>query len=555
MKKWVVLNNQARHITEKEIISILLKNRGITRKKEIEKFLNPSLDTISFKELNLNKKKVDKAVKRIKKAIKNKESVVVYTDYDVDGLTGGAIVWETLYEFGAKVMPYIPHRLEEGYGLSQKGIDKIKRDYQVTLLITVDHGISSEKLVEYAGAKGIETIIIDHHVLPKKLPKAYAIIHTTEVAAGALSWYFCNYLKSCFTSVPLNKLLHNNLDLAALATIADMIPIKGINRTIVKFGLQQLNKTKRIGLKALIKDASIGEKEIGVYEVGRIIAPRINAMGRLTHALDALRLICTRDEDRAKNLAQILGNVNKERQILTEKTTSHAINSANLDTDNKLIFVADESYQQGIIGLVAGKLADQFARPAIVISKGIEYSKASARSVNGINILEIIRQSSDLLIDAGGHPMAAGFTIATRNLEKFQKRTEKLISSILKSKEIIKEIKIDMELSLINITNKLYQTIQILAPFGLGNSEPVFITQGMKIINASLVGKNRQHLKLKLLNNNKNDTIGTIGFNLGDIYTKLRSDTLVDIVYTIDKDDWNGNVGLQLKLKDVKIAD
>lgn len=555
MKKWNILYKQktkkSRQIKDREIINILLHNRGITKKKEIEKFLNHSLEPINLDEIGLDEKEIVKAVKRISKAIENKESVVVYTDYDVDGLTGGAIIWETLFEKGAKIMPYVPHRIHEGYGLSKRGIENIISQYHPSLLITVDHGISAGKFIDYAKDLGIETIIIDHHQKPQKLPAAHAIIHSAKMAAGAICWLFASYMKSTPES-SFNKFLYDNLDLAALATIADMIPLTGINRSIVKYGLEQLNKTKRIGLKALIETSSLQHGEIGVFEVGRILSPRINALGRLSHAMDALRLLCTKNEERASFLAKTLGDVNRERQIITQDAISRAIKLIDVQKNQGLIFATHYSFQQGVIGLVAGRLAEQFNRPAIVVSQGEVYSKASVRSIAGIDILKVMRGQIDLLEDLGGHPMAAGFTVLTKNLEKLEKRLRKeLIKSQLDS--VVEVIDIDMELRIDKIDEELYEQIQKLSPFGIGNPDPIFISYGTKIAQISLVGKEKKHLKL-LLESGPDSHLAAIGFNLGWVYHDLKQKNTVDIVYVINQDNWNEEKRLQLLIKDVKLT-
>lgn len=567
MKKWVILNKQRtgnKQQRTKEIIKILLKNRGLTKKKEIEDFLCPSLDQLTIDNLGISKSELNKAVKRIKEAIKDKETIIVYTDYDADGICGGAIIWETLYNFGAKAMPYVPHREKEGYGLSKQGIDFIKKEYQTKLIITVDHGISAIDKITYAKKLGIETIVLDHHVLPKKLPKASALVHTTKLAAGGIAWFFANYLLTKANLASNSSTINHqpsiiNLDLAALATIADLVLLIGPNRIIVKYGLEQLNKTKRVGVKALIVEAGLRKGEIGVYEVGHILAPRINAMGRLTSALDALRLICTKDEERAEKLAGILSRTNRERQILMKETTGHAI--SNVETSeklDKLIFISHQSYKEGIIGLVAGKLAEQFGRPAIVVSEGKEYSKASARSISGFDIVSAIRQVSHLLEDVGGHPMAAGFTVATKNIKEVKRRLLEIAKKSIESEKLEKVIKIDLEIDFPDITPQLYTEIQKLAPFGVGNPAPVFVSRNVEVIGASQVGREKQHLKLVVRQNKKveigNNMFAAIGFGMGEFYGRLSLGILIDVVYTIDEDKWNGNSRLQLKLKDVNLT-
>ncbi|MBI4062541.1 single-stranded-DNA-specific exonuclease RecJ [Candidatus Gottesmanbacteria bacterium] len=526
MKKWQILGTD-----DKDIIALLLKNRGLKTKKEIRNFFNPPHPS---RLPNPFDGQLSKALKRIRKAIKNRESIVVYADYDADGITAGAIMWETLHGLGARVMPYIPHRVEEGYGLSVKGIDSVKKDFNPTLIITVDHGITAWEKIKYAQSLGIDVIVTDHHVKPHKLPDCL-IVHTTEVSGAGVSWFVARQL-----------LPEPDLALAAIGTIADLMPLAGPNRSIAKYGLEAINKTNRVGLDALLADAGLTKGSIGTYEVSHMIAPRINAMGRIEHALDALRLLCTHRKEKAAVLAQTLGLKNRERQQLTTDTTLHAL-SLVPKSRKKLIFVAHESYNQGVIGLVAGKLVEEYYVPAIVVSKGEVYSKASARSIAGFNIVSAIRSASDILVDVGGHPMAAGFTVETKNLGELQDRLEKLAAKELTEEKLTKVLRIDAKIPLGVVTEELWQKLRAFEPFGFGNPEPVFVTKRVKVAGSRLVGAAGKHLKLRI------NGLEAIAFNFGRLYGKLQPDALVDIAYTIAVDTWNGNRRLQLKIKDMKI--
>lgn len=620
MKRWQILKkrkSKSEKLKADEIINILLKNRGLRTEKQVQEFLNPPnpLTLLNSKKLEISKRELNKAVSRIKKAIKSQESIIVYSDFDADGICGAAILWETLNALGAKTMPYIPDRIKEGYGLSKEGIDKVLKEYNAGLIITVDHGITGRREVEYAKKKGIETIITDHHLLPKKLPQALATIHTTLLSGASVAWVLANHLiasqgdtskvaRSVSEGTPrmVEELearrdssdsetkCTDHLALAAIGAIADLIPLIGPARSIVKYGLDQLNKTKRIGLNSLFKEAGLEKGKIGTYEVGFIIAPRLNAMGRIEHAIDSLRLLCTKDPFRADSLAQKLGQTNRERQKLMEETTQHAKNQltrkpANQLTKN-LIFISHHSYHEGVIGLVAGKLVEQFYRPSIVVAKGEQYSKASARSINGFNIVKALRTCSDLLVDCGGHPMAAGFTVKTRYLEKVKTKLEKLAAQEISEDLLKKTLKIDCEIKLADVTFSLYEKIAKLAPFGIANPEPVFATRGVAIQDAQLLGKEGKHLKL-LVNSispsfkaapplrrtsrmvgghpklkdasevspagKELTTLSCIAFNQGHLYPKLSPDKPIDIAYTILLDEWNDQKRLQLKIKDIKI--
>ncbi len=558
MKKWHISGQktQITELTSEEIIKILLKNRGLATKKEIEQFLHPpQASALTPKDVAIHEVSLRKALERIKKAIKNHESIVVYADYDADGITAGAIMWEALHSLGANVMPYIPHRVEEGYGLSEKGIDAIKEQYDPTLVITVDHGITAWEKVVYAKKLGIEVIVTDHHVKPKKLPNCI-IVHTTKLSGAGISWFVAKELLSSSLLITHNSLL----ELAAIGTIADMVPLVGPNRSIAAYGLAALNKTTRVGLDALIADAGLIKGTLGTYDVSHILAPRLNAMGRIVHAMDALRLLCTKQKDKALLLAQKLGFTNRERQQLTVETTLHARALYKLHT--KLIFISHDSYNQGVIGLVAGKLVEEFYRPAIVVSKGEVVSKASARSIAGFNIVEAIRSCSDILVDVGGHPMAAGFTVETKYLGTLQERLEKLADQALDEEKLERTLRIDAEIPLIAITEKLWQNMHDFEPFGFGNPEPVFATRGVTIDEARLVGNEGKHLKARIKNlepacrrGRSGIMIEAIGFGMGELYGKLKLGKPIDIAYTIAVDTWNGNHRLQLKLKDIHFFD
>ena len=556
-KKWQIskqFTTDNSLVTAEKIIEDILKDRGIVSAKDREDFLNPpEPDTLSPKDVGIDPKVLASVISRIETAIKKKESVVVYADYDADGITAGAILWETLWKLGARVMPYIPHRVDEGYGLSEKGIDAVREQYDPSLIITVDHGITAWKQVEYAKKLGIEVIITDHHVKPDTLPKC-PIVHTTKLSGSGVSW---------FLAKELNHLHHveerDLIALPAIGTIADLLPLIGLNRSIVKFGLAAIRRTKRVGLEALIRESGIEKPSLDTYAVSHMLAPRLNAMGRLEHALDALRLLCTKDFDKAALLAQKLGLTNKERQKLTEETVTHArdgfIKSMGDEANvGKLIFLYHESYNPGIIGLVAGRLTEEYYRPTIVLAINDGFAKASARSIPGFNIVEAIRSCSDLLVDVGGHPMAAGFTIETKNIEKLQKKLMTLAQKELTDEKLIRVLKIDAEISLDSVTPEIWKELQKLAPFGFGNYEPVFATRGVMISDIRIIGATKKHLKLKIKAPGPSEPIDAVAFNMAGEYGSVQPKTIVDIAYTIDMNEWNGKRNLQLKIKDIVAA-
>jgi len=566
MKKWELLSelgirNQESGIDD--VIKILLKNRGITTKKEKEEFLHPKLEDVTVDSVGIKKTQLKKALLRIKKAIEKEEHIVVFGDYDVDGICGAAILWETLYALGAKAMPYVPHRIDEGYGLSTKGISNVilnlfqdpkrtqneipkqVRNDKIGLIITVDNGIVANEAVAFANKQGIDVIITDHHVPSKKLPKAHAIVHTTKLCGTGVAYLLSKELKTTE---------NDHLALVALATVADLVPLTGANRTLTKFGLEELRKTKRPGLLALFQEAILDKKTIDTYQIGHVIAPRLNAMGRLEFAMDSLRLLCTTNPKRAKALALLLGSTNRERQLLTQETVAHALENLKSQKSNlkNLLFIAHETYQPGVIGLVAGRLVEEFYRPSIVIAIGETHSKASARSIAGFNIIEFIRTHADLLVDAGGHPMAAGFTVETNKLVLLQEKLEQAAIEQITEDLLTRTLKIDMELPLAKVNQELYDELQTLAPFGMLNPEPVFLTKGVVVEDIRLVGKDRRHLKLNLKSQVSNLNFDAIAFGLGALAAEVHVGDRIDIAYIIDENVWQGRKSLQLKIRDIK---
>ena len=549
MKKWEIIADlgiKNKKFKTEEVVEILLKNRGIKTKTEKEAFLNPKLSEISSKTVMVDRTQLNKTIKRINLAIENKEQIVIYGDYDVDGICASAILWETLNSMGAKVMPYIPHRIDQGYGLSENGIADLTSQIKYTkLIITVDNGIVANKAVDFAKKQGIDVIVTDHHVPSKKLPKAFSIVHTTLLCGTGVAYILAQKLRDSKTKY---------LELVALATVADLVPLIGPNRTLLKYGLLELQNTKRKGLLALFDKAKINKKTIGVYEIGHIIAPRLNAMGRIDSAMDSLRLICTTDSKRAENLADKLTTTNKQRQVLTEESSIHAKTKVrnNKEKEDRLIFIADEGYEQGVIGLIAGKLVEEFYMPSIVISKGKTFSKASARSVSGFNIIEFIREELDLLVDVGGHPMAAGFTVETKKLSLLEKKLKKRAAELLGGEMIKRSIKIDLEIPYLNINQNLYDSIQKLQPFGMKNPEPVFLTRNLIIESMRLVGKDGKHLKFNFQFPNSKFQIQAIYFGAGE-NSKFSIGNSVDVVYSLEANEWNGNKNLQLKIKEILV--
>ena len=548
-KKWEILHTD--QVSSENIVDVLLENRGITKESRAE-FLNPTIQDISFQNVGIDLSAVEKAKERLSTAIKHKEQIIVYGDYDVDGVTASAILWETLHDAKATVMPYIPHRIEEGYGLSIAGIDNLLEEYPDTkIIITVDNGIVAHEAVAYANIKRIDVIITDHHQKNAILPDAHTIIHTDKLCGAGVAWLFSRLLRDTY-HLPY---VDDHLVFSCLGTIADLVPLTGANRAIVKAGLKVLNETKRPGLIALFQEAALTQGSIGVYEIGHIIAPRLNAMGRLESAMDSLRLLCLKDQKRAWHLAQLLGSTNRSRQLLTLESTQHA--SAKVKElgkhNKKILFVGDSSYQPGVIGLIAGKLVEEYYRPAIVLSIDEKQTKASVRSVSGVNIIEFLRRHETEFINVGGHPMAAGFTIETEKFAYLEKLIEDLAEEYITDNHLVKTLRVDCALTFDQLNTDIYEQIQKLAPFGMGNPEPTFMTEGVEIEDIQLMGKDKKHLRFKFPIPNSQFSITGLGFGMGEYFSKFEIGKTVDLLYTIDMNEWNGRRSLQLKIKDFKV--
>lgn len=534
-KTWKFLSKASNKKEKDWLIKILSKNRGINSEQQLNEFLNPSFQQI----INQSVGNTNKAIGRIEKAIKNEEKIIVYSDYDADGICATAIMWETLYDLGAKVMPYVPHRIREGYGLANSAISELSKE-GVSLIITVDHGVTAIEQVEHAKKLGIDVIITDHHVLPKKLPDSYALAHTTALCGAGVSWRLAWDVVAKLNKSYQDK-LKSKLELAAIATIADLVPQVGANRAIVKIGLEKLASTKRHGINALIKATGI-TPPMGTYEIGHIIAPRINAMGRIEHGLDALRLICAKNRNQAEELASLLTKTNSKRQDLTSKAIESAFTL--VKEEETVGVVAHPTWHEGVIGLVASRLVETYHKPFVVIAQGEIYSKGSARSVPGFNIVDAIRASGTFL-NAGGHPMAAGFTIETKHIEIFARSINKYAETKLTDEMLDPIVNIDTELESDDLNKQTLSQIKKLEPFGVGNPEPVFLTKRMEVEDVRGVGPTAAHLKLQLSGHS------AIGFNMGKLRAQIRPGYKIDAVYTMNDDKYNG--GLQLKLKDLEI--
>ncbi len=544
----------------RELAKLLLANRGLRKKSEVDDFLNPPSPNLTTpSQVGLDKKALGKTLDRLKKAIQTNEPIVVYGDYDADGICSTAILWETIKDLGGKVTSFIPLREKEGYGLSDEGIATIlgESEYGVTkgngLIIAVDSGIVAFDSVDYANSRGLDVLIIDHHEKGATLPNAHAILHTKSLCAAGISWFLAKELLP-----ESSEALSSRLELAAIATITDLVPLLGPNRSIVKSGLPLLNQTNRLGLRALYSLSGI--EKVGTYEVGFMIGPRLNASGRIENARTALNLFTATDFAEALKLAETLNSTNRDRQQMTQDLTRQALEhhrgNGGSKIGDRIIVLESETYHQGVIGLIAGKLVEEYYLPSIVISKGETLSKASARSISGFNIIEAIRETSDLLVGSGGHPMAAGFTIETSKISLFKEKISAIAAQKITPSMLDRTLRIDFVLPLEQVTLDLYSEIKKFEPFGLGNSEPTFATE-VVVESARTVGSEGKHLKMLVRNDSKSQTqlanFDCIAFGKGALCPNLPPGQKIALAYTIDLNTFNGTTSLQLKVRDIKI--
>lgn len=555
LKKWELLYKKPIDSSAKveKIIQILLKNRGIDKLDDQKEFLKPkSPEDITLKELGISKKQVDSAIKKIESAISNKQKIVIYGDYDADGICATAILWETLFAYTKNIIPHIPDRFAEGYGINKQSVDElVKKHSDIGLIITVDNGIVANDAIDQIKKLGIDVIVTDHHQTADNLPNADAIVHTTAISGSAVAWVFAREWSKKFKGQESHKF--DSLELACIGTVSDQLPLTGANRSIVLHGLHDLRNSNREGIKKLCEVSAIVQNEVGIYEVGFSIAPRINAMGRLKHGLVALQLLCTKDHARAAALAQEMELTNKDRQSIVEVVISHARGKVKKNTDEMILILSDTSYHEGVIGLAASKLVEEFYRPAIVIARGEKVSKASGRSISGFNMVEAIRKLDKYLIAGGGHPMAAGFSILTEDIEQFSQELMIIAKELIKKEHLVRKLRIDLTIMFSRVDWDFYHALEKLEPTGLGNPTATFLSENVEVLDSRLIGQTKTHLKLKL----RQDGVihDAIYFNGFQKFSQMQSKSSVDIVYTVENNVWNGSETLQLKIKDLQFCD
>jgi single-stranded-DNA-specific exonuclease len=540
----------------------LLYRRGFQDKDSIETFLNPSLARLHNPRLLPD---MEKAVERILAAIKKKEKILVYGDYDVDGTCGTALLVRVLKKIGANVAFYIPHRELEGYGLSETGILSAKEN-GFTLIVTTDCGTTDFSEIEMANNSGIDVIVCDHHEPKDTLPEALAIInpkrHDTdypfnELAGVGVSFKLAWALLSASGNSKEDLLEH--LDLVALGTIADVAPLSDENRALAKFGLLKIRDTNKIGLRALLKVCGLSGKIITPYEIGFILGPRINASGRISEAGKAVELLVTEDEKRAQQIAQELDLENQKRQKIEEEILLKA--SAQVErmdlAKKRFLVLADESWHEGVVGIVASRIVERFYRPTILIALKEDRGKGSGRSIPGFHLYNALKNCGANLLNFGGHKYAAGLTICRENINKFSDFIDEYTRNNTTEELFQKKLLVDAQASLYDFDEEFIKTLTKFEPFGPENPEPVFVTTGLEVVGyPKIVGKDKEHLRFKV-RENKDRVLEVIAFGKSEAILELvkGQEDHLDIVYYLDENSFAGKTRLQLKIKDMRIRD
>ena len=545
----------AQALKVEEFVARLLVQRGIETFDEARQFFRPTLADLHNPYLM---KDMDKAVERIEMAIENQENILIFGDYDVDGTTAVSLVSSYLKTYYPNVATYIPDRYDEGYGISFKGIDYAD-DNGFSLIIALDCGIKSIDHVAYAKERNIDFIICDHHRPGAVLPEAVAILDPKRDDCG----YPYDELCGCGIGFKLIQALGENrnqtiedltsyLDLVATAIAADIVPMTGENRILANFGLQVINSDPRPGIKALVHQ--IKKKTLDITDVVFIIAPRINAAGRIKHGNHAVELLTEFDFEQAQQFASEIEAYNSERKDLDKQITKEALLQIeeNLEKERFTTVVFQENWHKGVIGIVASRLIETYYRPTLVFTKSGDKYAASARSVKGFDVYNALESCSEHLEQFGGHMYAAGMTLLEENYQTFKDAFEKVVEETIHPDCLTPEISIDAEINFSDITPKLLRILQQFEPFGPQNMTPVFLTKNVKDTGYSQkLGADEEHLKLFLRQNNS-EGMAAIGFGLGNKMELTADKKSFETVYCIDENEWNGKTSVQLRLKDIK---
>ena len=545
-------------INVNRIIATLLCQRGVKDFEAAKKFFRPTLDQLHdpflFKDMK-------KAVERIALAIDKGQKIMVYGDYDVDGTTSVAIMFSFLGEFTTVIEYYIPDRYKEGYGVSKAGIDYAAQN-KFSLIISLDCGIRSEKLVEYSNSKGIDFIICDHHLPGETLPSALAILDAKvpgetypfkELSGCGVGFKLIQAL--CISMKLPDEMYLQYLDLVAVSTCCDIVPIVDENRVIVKYGLEKLNQNPSLGLKVL-KESCINKKELITSDVVFYIGPRINAVGRLYDAKTAVKLLIVKNEEEAIDYAEILNSTNTERKGIDETITAQALEMISNDKFHSNRFsnvLFHPDWHKGVIGIVASRIIEHHYRPTIVLGFSDGKISGSARSIKGFDIHEALIECSDLLLQFGGHTHAAGLSLLPENLPLFIEKFDEVASRKLTRDMLQASITYDLEISPNEITPSLIKLLKQFEPYGPGNMTPTFYAQELKDSGyAKQMGGGNAHLSLNFQNPNFESPIKAVAFKQGDQYNRIKNNAPFNALFSIQEEEFNGRKGIQISIKDLK---
>ena len=535
-------------------VARLLVQRGIKTFEEAKHFFRPDLKDLHDPFLM---KDMDKAVERIELAMENEENIMVYGDYDVDGTTSVALMSSFLKFRYPNVTTYIPDRYAEGYGVSYKGID-YAADNDISLIIALDCGIKAIEKVAYAKEKGVDFVICDHHRPGNAIPDAVAVLDPKREDCE----YPYDELCGCGVGFKLIQAItqKNNepeetllpyLDLVATAIGADIVPITGENRILAYHGLHVINVAPRRGIQSLLGE----RKNVSITDVVFIVAPRINAAGRMKHGLHAVNLLTEEDEETSKIYAEEIETYNSDRRTADKTITEEAKEQIITAKEEQRLttVVYDENWHKGVIGIVASRLTETWYRPTLVFTKSGDRLAASARSVKGFDVYEALEGCQEYIEQFGGHKYAAGLTLLEAEYENFKRKFEEVVSETIDRSLLTPEISIDAEMELKDITPKFYRILKQFAPFGPGNMSPVFISKGLTDTGyGKCVGEDKTHLKCQVKQEGSKAAFDVIGFNLGDKLDLIKAGKKFDAVYSLDENTWNGNTKIQLKLKDIR---
>ena len=557
IKKWQIYETDSQKVQElidkynlNLLLATILVNRNILETENLDKFLKPTRNDFHDPFLMPDMKI---AVERILKAIENKEKIIIYGDYDADGITSITVLKSFFKDIGVEVSSYIPNRLEEGYGLNKPAVKKIVDD-KYDLMITVDCGISAIEEIDYANSLGIETIVTDHHEVGEKLPNALAIVD----AKRKDNMYPCRDLAGVGVVFKLIQALSiklnlkeesylKYLDIVCIGTISDIVPLVDENRVIAKLGLMLVNQTKNLGLKSLLM--SSGYKKIDSTTISFGVAPRINACGRMGHAEEALKLFLSNNINEVQELTKKLNDYNVKRQDIEKRIYEEAvkqIEERNLNKNNTII-VAGENWHHGVIGIVASKITEMYFKPSILLCNEGDESKGSGRSIPGFDLHDALMKCLDHIEKFGGHSMAIGITIKKSELEQFSQSLEN-VAKEEHTEEIVPIVQIDAKISLSDINKEMVESLNQLEPFGEGNKMPIFVIKNLKIdsIRALTEGK---HLKLTLREGN--NMVNAIGFNMGSLAEEYKIGDKIDVAGMLEINSFNGVDSVQINLKDI----